>query len=264
MDNSEKIYFEELQVRRDDDYFVTYRPPFPPFEFASLSLTFLKVPAKATIMDLLEKEFKIWIDRYPIPIMANAFDETDAMIPLSDKLFEGVLVGWIDPSIKKAVTSWKLDDLTVFQKTHPLPPNLREIFSDVPFKTGRERQAAATQSLKKTRQTVRATKVIVIFWFVVVPLGVALFEFFGPGWLGTVVLLYAFCQAYNEWRKLAGKRKPTKKETEESEKKSKMEHYYYHCSRNPKGFARLMVENLEEDARNRTKAEAEKLKTIPL
>jgi hypothetical protein len=34
------------------------------------------------------------------------------------------------------------------------------------------------------------------------------------------------------------------------EKERKMAHYFYHCERNPDGFARLRNENFEDDERD--------------
>ncbi len=48
-------------------------------------------------------------------------------------------------------------------------------------------------------------------------------------------------------------------EEEKAEKERKMNHYYYHCERNPAGFARLLVENVEKDTSERIRKEAEEL-----
>ncbi len=39
-----------------------------------------------------------------------------------------------------------------------------------------------------------------------------------------------------------------------------MRHYFYHCERNPEGFARLKVENFEREAKEQTLKEAEALR----
>jgi len=251
----EKVYFQELKVRRDD-YFVTYRPASPPFDFASLFLTFLSTRSNDVVLAALEYELQIWLRRYSVPIMATAFDDTDSVISLSEDIFENGLVGSIDPDTGKIMSSQTLSDLSDFTKLHPLPENLRDIYSDIPFETERQRKQKVAESLSKTRRNVWATKAIVLFWFVVVPIGVALFEYFGPGWLGTVVLAYALWKAFQEWRRLTGRKKPNEREKEEAEKKTKSDHYFYHCERNPKGFLRLKLENFEEDARSRTRKEA--------
>jgi hypothetical protein len=257
----EKVYFEELKVRHED-YFVTYRPASPPFDFASLSLTFLSPRANDAVLAALECELQIWLRRYPVPIMATAFDDTDSVISLADNIFENGLVGWIDPASGEIASSQKLSELSNFTKSHPLPENLRNIYFDVPFETERQRKEKIAQSITKTRKNVQATKIIVLFWFVVVPAGVALFEYFGPGWLGTVVLVYSMWKAVQEGRKLTGRKKPSEREKEEAEKKTKSEHYFYHCEKNPKGFLRLKLENFEEEARSRTRKEAAEISNI--
>lgn len=47
-----------------------------------------------------------------------------------------------------------------------------------------------------------------------------------------------------------GHKKPSPRELEKVERDRKMAHYYYHCERNPAGFARIKVENLEKDIEN--------------
>jgi hypothetical protein len=39
-----------------------------------------------------------------------------------------------------------------------------------------------------------------------------------------------------------------------------MKHYFYHCERNPEGFARLKAENFEREAKERIIKEAELLR----
>jgi hypothetical protein len=39
-----------------------------------------------------------------------------------------------------------------------------------------------------------------------------------------------------------------------------MEHYYEHCERNPEGFERLRLENLDSEARERTRLEVNELR----
>jgi len=40
-----------------------------------------------------------------------------------------------------------------------------------------------------------------------------------------------------------------------------MEHYHYHCERNPEGFLRLKLENFEREEREQIQNEAKALKT---
>jgi hypothetical protein len=133
---------------------------------------------------------------------------------------------------------------------------LREIYFDIPFKTEQQRQLSIDQNLSKMHRNARATKFIVLFWFVVVPACTALFEYFGPAWLGLVVLIYALWKSFQEWRKFTGRKVQSEREKLEAEKKSKSDHYFYHCERNSEGFLRLKLENFERDAREKTRREA--------
>jgi len=78
--------------------------------------------------------------------------------------------------------------------------------------------------------------------------------------LAIAVLLYSLSQAFRTARKLFWHLEPSKSEKEKAEKELTMGHYYYHCERNPEGFARLKVENFEREARERIVKEAEALR----
>ena len=49
-------------------------------------------------------------------------------------------------------------------------------------------------------------------------------------------------------------------EKKKSEKQRTMEHYYYHCERNPCGFEKLKIENFEQDAKDKNIAEYQRLR----
>lgn len=60
------------------------------------------------------------------------------------------------------------------------------------------------------------------------------------GYVGFAIALAGVL--YQGWR-LSGRARPTPKQAAAREKQRLMEHYYYHCSRNPEAFAKLRADN---------------------
>ncbi len=258
---SEKLYFETLKEHQGE-YFVEYQPPVIGMPFATLCLTFLGPIDAARVADLMGLELHRWLARYPVPLMVSAVDAKEDRIAVRDDPAEAHLVGWLDPTTKRAAQSWKLDDLTAFTRLNPSPPDWRNIYTDVPARTDAQVKADANKWAAERGRQNRALKIILVLWLSVIPASLAILEFFGPEWLGVAVLFFSLWKAWQTGLKLVGRRKPTADEVAESEKQQRMAHYYYHCERNPDAFMRLKVENFEEDSRQRVRQEAEQLATM--
>ena len=99
---------------------------------------------------------------------------------------------------------------------------------------------------------------MVVVLIVVVPLVIEIVSL-GVNWVGWIVSGVSICTGLYKAAKVFGLRKPTRRERAEAEKERKMQHYFYHCERNPKGFAQLKVENFGQDAIHRTAKEVELL-----
>ena len=54
--------------------------------------------------------------------------------------------------------------------------------------------------------------------------------------------------------------KPSQRDKQKAEKDLKMNHYFYHCERNPDAFNRLKIENWERETIERTRDEAETIR----
>ena len=59
--------------------------------------------------------------------------------------------------------------------------------------------------------------------------------------------------------KMSGWIKPSERQKSAAEKRQKMEHYFYHCERNPEAFMRLKVENLQRETIEENIAEAREI-----
>ena len=72
-------------------------------------------------------------------------------------------------------------------------------------------------------------------------------------------MIYALWKAFVQLMKLLGKWPESASEKLEADKKQRMEHYFWHCERNPEGFQRLKTENFAREERERTSREAAEL-----
>jgi hypothetical protein len=94
---------------------------------------------------------------------------------------------------------------------------------------------------------VRAGNLIVLVFWILVPLVILVLEFTSPivgafaFGLSLVKLGIEFVKFFgnpDEW--IPGHKA-------KAEKQRRIDHFVYHCERNPKGFARLVAENFERD-----------------
>jgi hypothetical protein len=258
----EKLYFDSIKEMREG-FLAEYTPPWAGASFAMLELVFLKVTDPESIAVDMEAEATRWLSRYPTPVMVMAFDGTEGVICIEPHRQQDYLTAWISQTGTPEL-SWKSGDLDEYLKANPARNDLREIYRDVPFKTELDVKNNADKYIKERRQQNITLKIIFVLWLAIIPATVAIFEYFGPRWLETLVLSYTLWKAYRAGRKLLGHYKPSKREQEKAEEEQKKRHYYYHCERNPAGFLRLKSENFNADARERVRVEAERVaSTVP-
>jgi len=251
------LYFDKIKEVRAGG-FVEYNPPPNTYNFALLHLTLLNGVDPAAMARLLEDETASWLARFPaIPIMASAFDETGDLIYLTDVRPGSFLYAWSDGP--QSILTWDEPVFSAYTNAHPLDFDLRTIFPAVACRTDIEVKEAANRHFAKIRTGNRILRWGFWLWVAVIPATWAVIEFLGPQWVGVMVLVYSLWKAFREGQKVLGYHKPSKSEKEKSEKDRKKDHYFYHCERNPAGFTRLMCENLDADARQRTLDEARKL-----
>ncbi len=251
------LYFDKIKEIRNEG-FVEYSPPPNTYNFALLYLTTLENCEADDVARMLEGEAALWLGRFPaIPIMASAFDVTDSLIDLTAVRSGSFVYAWTEGTRAKLI--WDQQAFSDYTDSHPLDFDLRTMFPTVGCRTDAEVKQAANLHFAKIRTGNRILRWGFWIWVAVIPGTWAVIEFLGPEWLGAIVLAYSLWKAFKEGQKFLGYHKPSKAEKEKSEKDWKKDHYFYHCERNPAGFTRLMCENLEDDARQRTLQEAKKL-----
>lgn len=256
----EILYFNPIKENRGS-YFVEYRPPVSNNPFAALNLVYTASYDLNSVADSMQAEVAYWLARYPVPIMTWAFDaEENAIRPHGDS-DDGLLVGWYAPGTTTLTFAWKIKGLPPFLNDTATIPDWRTIYKDVPFRTDAEVKAKVNQQSTEIRKQTLTLKIILAIWLAVIPAVWAVTQYLGPQWLALAVLMYSLWQTFRAARKLFWPIKPSKSAKDKAETEFKMRHYFYHCERNPQGFARLKIENFERDAKKRILKEAEALRT---
>jgi hypothetical protein len=251
----DRLFFQATKEDRGW-YFVEYRPPISGYQFATLQLVVLeKARAPEEIAESMEAELVIWLERYPVPIMVSAFDDSGSLIRLEGHRGCNHVIGYIDEQTHKVVREWRLLSNEELPKDAFDASYLRRIYSQIPFKTKQQLREEVQQKAKH----LRLGWWIVFVWAVAVPAGVAILEWWSD-WLGVVVLLYSLYKAVEKALRLMGKWPKSKVEIQKEAEEARMRHHHYHCERNPEGFERLKVENFERWAREEVREEAISLK----
>ncbi len=253
------LYFDSIRERRES-YFAEYQPPVADSQFATLSLIFLHQVSWERVTESLDKEIRFWMRRYPVPLMVWAYDDKEDILRPTDG-GRDCLVAWISPDSGEIVQSRNINELTDFLAQAPAQPDWRTIYADVPVRTDAEVKAKAHERSLEQARRARLLKIALALWLAVIPAGYAIFEFLGPEWLGLIGLAFVLWKAIRIASRIWGHATPSAREVAKAEKKRKMEHYFYHCERNPVGFLRLRSENFENDARERIRKEADELAT---
>ena len=255
------INWDKIKKKRDG-YFVEYQPArYEPddksYPLAILIVVIVSQFSKDAIAQVLENEFKIWASLYPVALMAMACDEAESKIDLSSVRPGSDIVGFCDPTNKQIALRWELLKDDQIPDLLKRKERLKEIYRDVPFKTGQEIKEKTTQYYQNIRTGRRVIFAALIIWLLV-PVAIEIWGISNP-FISAAIVIYSIVKAAIALLKLLGILKPSTKEISKSEKERKMEHYYYHCEMNPMGFLRLRNENFEREARESIKKEYEDL-----
>lgn len=236
-------------------YFVEYSPPMENYLFSLLQVSVVEERSPRDIADTLESEAKAWLCRYPIPLMATAFAADESVLSLEGVRPIDNLMAWVDPKTQEPVLRWELVPNEALPNTARDRQALRKLFAGVPVKTGAQVQQEVARLVKERR----AGWWVVFVWAVVVPLGVAVLEWWSD-LLGLAVLAFAFIKAGIAALRLTGHLPKSAAQQAKEAEDLRMRHHHYHCERNPDAFERLKAENFRKAAIERTQAEAAAIK----
>lgn len=255
---NEILHFESIKEERES-YFVEYQPPVANEKFAMLNLIFPTEVLWERVKELLDEEVEHWLERYSVPLMVWAWDEKEDIIRPPNRDGD-CLVAWTGADSGEVMKSWNIEDLDDFLKEAPCHPDWRTIFVDIRVRTHAEVKSEARDRLLEQKRQNRLLRIFLTLWLAVIPAGYVVFEFFGPEWLGLIGLVFVVWKALKTSLRMWNLTKASGIEEKEREKRTKMEHYFYHCERNPEGFFRLKTENFREEARERVREEAKDMR----
>jgi hypothetical protein len=244
------VFREKLKEHRGR-YFVTYQPAGSRQKFAVLNLVLLNGDSDCTAMaTTMERELEYWLQRFPVPTLVSSFDLKDDLIDLSACRETSQLMGFIS-SAGIVTKRWKILPENELPSELISTEYLNRIYAAVPSRSADE---VRKQSRFEARMFKRAATVIVAL-VVVVPLAIKSLSF-GIAWIGYVFAGASILVGMYRAAKMFGWIKPSERQKSAAEKRQKMEHYFYHCERNPEGFMRLKIENFERETIKENIAEA--------
>lgn len=250
----ERIHFSSIKEGRGS-YYVEYHLPNPGFSFAMLQLSFPGAYDASLVAKIMEAEAVAWVNRFPVSLMASAFDNVDDTIELDGVRPCRHLICMPRHKGEKPEMHWRLVPDEEMPRDALEKQFLLQVYKDVPRKTSSELRALAD---RKARE-IRVGWYIVFAWAVVLPAAVLILEFFSPTWVTVLILIYGLSKAVVKALKMLGKIKPSAAEVKKAEEERRMKHHHYHCERNPEGFLRLRTENLKREFREKNEKEAASL-----
>jgi|SRR5882672_4286181 len=226
--SSEKIFFEKVKIHRDW-YFVEYSPPIESFPFATVDLTILNSVEKTKVVEAMEYESKIWLARYPIPVMVSAFDDKESLIHLDPVRDCNYLMGYLPKAQHPPIFHWRsLNEEEL--SNDALDRNfLKKIYHDIPFRTWTSEDVKRVET--ENSKMVWTAWLILFVWLVAIPLTVIILGETSV-WIAKMVLAYSLWRVFVQVMKLLGKWKKSPREIEQEREKLEMEHHHYHCKKN--------------------------------
>lgn len=255
--NPESLFFDNVKENRGW-YFVEYSPPIPNYPFATVQIVALNQPSIADVVRAMEDELDVWLRKYPIPIMVSAFDCTGSVYDLSSDKPCNHLMGFEDSS-GEVKRFWRLPKAHEMPTIALDPGRLKKIYAAIPHRTSAQLRAAALQKAREIRIGSRIAWTLVFMWVVVIPITIAVLGFTSII-VGVATTVYSIMHGVFKALKLTGVIKPSARQREKDREEALMRHHHYHCQRNPQGFQRLKLENLEQEERERIQREGHSLK----
>jgi hypothetical protein len=250
-DDEEDVYREPIKERRET-YYVTYQPADSRFCFAFLNLVYPEnVPDKTQIADNVSQEVVEWLSRYPVPIVAAAFDATDECVNDSPASLQ--FIGFVDPNTSRIVSRWSTLSDKDLPAEHLRPSYLATVYKSIPWKSKLLVRQQVDQKARGLKLGLQIFRIISIFG-VGIPLLIEIISL-GVAWIGYVLATISISAGAFKLGKVLGWIKPSKRQLVKDKEMQKMRHYFYHCELNPIAFNQLKIENFERQSIEETQKE---------
>jgi hypothetical protein len=247
---NQKVFRQAIKKHRGN-YYVSYKPADLGSSIAIVQLTFLRPVVDAEIVkQAMEQELESWLKQFPIPTMVTAFDAKDDVLYVSSNQDESHLIGYVDQQTGKVVKHWRLLGNNELPSEQMEATYSARIYEGLPFHRQEDVRLEAYRNARSTGRAIR----FIVFLLVGVPVLIEIVSL-GIDWIGYVLSGISISIGLFKLGKAMGWIKPSKREKMKVEKTLKMEHYYYHCEKNPDAFNRLKIENFERESIERTTEE---------
>jgi hypothetical protein len=132
---------------------------------------------------------------------------------------------------------------------------LARVYRGISFRLQQEVREKALGEARTSGRVIRG----IVFFTVVVPVLIEIISL-GVTWLAHVLAAISIVTGLYKAGKAMGWLTPSQRDRQKADKDHRMNHYIYHCERNPEAFNRLKFENFERDAIERTRDEAETIR----
>jgi hypothetical protein len=130
----DEIWRDEQKEHRGSN-FVTYQPADSPTSFACVDLVFHeKIPAFGEIRRSMEQEMKLWLTRFPVPVIISSFDATGSFIHLPEDDGGSTLMAYIDPQTGVITKRWGLFEKSEMPMYQMTAEYFTEVYRGVPFR----------------------------------------------------------------------------------------------------------------------------------
>jgi hypothetical protein len=257
-DKGKRLLFESVKEHRET-YFVEYKPPSGRQTFATLNLVFMGTPDWPEVETKFKLELRHWIERYPVPVMAWAFDDQEDSLR-EPETGRSWMVAWPGSTTNEIEYSLDYNELPSSPEHDETGADWAKVYSDIPYETLEQMRERVKQEARERLPYVRLLRLALAKWTFISIAGALIIGFFGPIWFSIIGLAYSIWKATSAAAELMGWKKYSKSKAPRLEEERQIQHYVYHCERNPEGFQRLVRENLNEDIRQQVAQESKSIK----
>jgi len=220
-----------------DRYIVEYSFADALTPFAVLQLEYPSEYNEKDVIKDIEIEFRFWIEKFPVPIFASAFNSNSELIHFAAQ--EDCHLCGYKSDDGKPVYKWGSIEIPKYMQTESY---FEKIYVDIPYETSEEIAARVKKEEQPMRTFIGLYNVVWIVIVIIIPLSWAIAGMF-YNIVSLISTLGLFLVGAYKTLKHFNIIKKTQREKNANDIKMRKEHYFYHCEKNPEGFNRLRNEN---------------------
>ncbi|MFS1473558.1 hypothetical protein BCU45_002995 [Vibrio lentus] len=249
------VRFESIEIKRDG-YYVKYDPMVIGYEQSTpfVSVRIIDDISISQCRDIVEREFRYWFNRFPIPLQVNLRYENPR------EFYSEQLTG-CSYVCGETIDDYRWGGFTAnnLKVSMPTDTEIKRIYEGLALTT-------SSDDLVKDKQEFWARKLLKFWAIVSLVVFPALIAFLG--WstpvFAAISLLYSWYKCAGKWLSINGKKIRSDEEIASHKKQQLMEHYHYHCEKNPSAFEALKLDNFKNNQINKRNSKLKTMKSSPL